>query len=159
VSVEYTDIYKDRTGQSYMATPQEDDATITVKLDRAAFMHSRVFATPWSLFTSVPEKYKYPVTLLAAKEFWYGELSKAVSKHDVKMGATGTNTTANKTASSVFTRIMQMIKMLEEELDAINIDVQGSGDIIVGDLMRRDRNTGRLVPRADDPVANWLTNG
>lgn len=142
-----------------MATPQEDDTLIATKLDRAAFTYSRVFATPWSSFTSVPDKYKYPVTLVAAKEFWYGELGKAVTKHDVKMGATGTNTTANKTASAVFTRIMQMLKMLEEELDTINIDVQGSGDIIVGDLVRRDRNTGRLVPRADDPVANWLTSG
>lgn len=159
MAINYLDIYRDKTGQSALATPLEDDTAITARLDRAAYMQSRLFATPWANFDSTPDKYKYPVTIMAARQFWFNELGKAVAKFDVKMGATGTNTTANKTAGSIFNRISEMLKMLDEELLTLNIDIQDSGDILVGNLLRRDKFSGRLVPYAEDPVGDWLVHG
>lgn len=156
---EYIEIYRDRTGQANVATPIEDTDAVLHRLDRAAIMSSSNLSTPWGSFYSVPESYKVSVTLYAAREYWYNELAQAVTKYDIRMGNTGTNTTANMTAATIFDRINQMIKRLDEELGVSLIDIEGSGDIIVGDLLRRDRKTGKLVPQADDPAGNWLTNG
>jgi hypothetical protein len=53
-----------------------------------------------------------------------------------------------------------MIDYLTKELEDIAksmMDATSSGDILVGNLVKRSKFTGYVVPRADDPAGNWLS--
>jgi hypothetical protein len=151
--IDYQKIFLQKTGMATSASPMAS-AEIDSYLDQAAFITSQSYATPWSSFDSVPEKYKYAVTLLAAIEYWWSKVSEYSSKFDSSF--VHTNTVMGQKSESMFTRAMQMISALKEEIEEFDLS-EGTGDIIVGDLLRRSKNTGLLVPRADDSAGNWLS--
>jgi hypothetical protein len=53
-----------------------------------------------------------------------------------------------------------MIDYLKIELESVAkgiLDTDSSGDILIGDLVKRSKFTGYVVPRSDDPAGNWLS--
>jgi hypothetical protein len=57
----------------------------------------------------------------------------------------------------MFDRVMKIISSLQQEIAELDIVEEGSGDIVVGDLIKRSKYSGYLVPRSDDPKGNWLS--
>ncbi len=138
-----------------MATPIYSDEQIELWLDEAATLVSRNYATPWASFANVPEVQKYQVTLFAAIEYWWSKQSELVDIGDVHVGASGSSVGIR--AATKLDRAVRMIALLTEEYDELMEVTEGSGDITVGDLVRRSKQTGRLVPYAADPAGNWLS--
>lgn len=148
----YNDIFLMKTGQYGMSTAWEE-VTIESFLDSAAYLASRDFATPWSSFNSIAEKYKYPVVIFSAIEYWWSKAGEYASKYDVQVGAS-----TSQKSGQMFYRALEMIDYLKKELETVSKDmtIYGSGDIIVGDLVKRSKFTGYEIPRSDDPAGNWL---
>lgn len=155
MSIDYYDIFLKKIGQYHMATPIYSDEQIGVWLGEAAAVVSRKYSTPWSDFDSVPEAQKYQVTLYAAIEYWWSKQSELVDIGDVHVGASGSSIGIK--ATTKFDRAVRMIALLTEEYDELMELTEGSGDITVGDLVRRSKQTGRLVPYAEDPAGNWMS--
>jgi hypothetical protein len=152
--VNYNSIFLQKTGQIDSTSPW-DDTKIQGFLDITSFLVSRVYATPWGNFESVPSKYQYPITLYAAIEFWWSKAAEYASSFDVQMGGN-----SGQKSSQRFDRAIEMIRLLKEELEEVAkdmIDINSSGDILVGDLIKRSKFTGYLVPRTDDPSGDWLS--
>jgi len=154
MAISYYDIFRQRAGQAGSQQPWAD-VEVQVYLDQAAVKHSRAFATPWSEFASVPDAYKWPITLMAAIEFWWAQAASYVDKSDIKAGSGG----VGKISTTLFDKAMRMISSLQAEIAefADSMPVEGSGDIFMGDLVKRSKFTGYLVPREDDPAGNWLS--
>jgi hypothetical protein len=150
--VDYNDIFIQKTGQMGSATPW-GDTQIEGFLDDAAAKVSREYATPWASFDDVPESSKYAVTLSAAIDYWWAKAGEAASKFDMSVGGGA----AQQRVSSMFDRCMQMIAALSTDLATYNLSPEGSGDILMGNLVIRDKETGYLVPRADDPAGDWTS--
>lgn len=135
-----------------LATPWSDER-VEGFLDTAAYLVSKDYATPWADFDSVPDKYQYPVTLFAAIEYWWAKAGEYATKFDMQVGGS-----TGQKSSQLFDRAMELIKRLESELASLGLLDEGSGDIIVGDLVIRSKDTGYLVPRADDPSGlDWTS--
>lgn len=150
--VNYSDIFLQRIGQMDLATPWSDER-VEGFLDTAAYLVSKDYATPWADFDSVPDKYQYPVTLFAAIEYWWAKAGEYATKFDMQVGGS-----TGQKSSQLFDRAMELIKRLESELASLGLLDEGSGDIIVGDLVIRSKDTGYLVPRADDPSGlDWTS--
>jgi hypothetical protein len=153
--VDYNSIFLDKTGQSNMATPDWDSDRITAFLDARAYIVSREYATPWADFESVPDQYQYPVVIYSAIEYWWLKAGEYLTKFDINVsggGATG------QKSSQLFYRALEMINYLKKELEIVGktmIDSTGTGDILVGTLIKRSKFTGYLVPRSDDPKGDW----
>jgi hypothetical protein len=130
------------------------DTEIDAYLDQAAALLSINYATPWADFDDVTTKYKYGVTLLAAIEYWWSKVGEYASKFDTQFGQSAG---VGQKSESMFSRALRMIEVLKEEISTLDIVVEGSGDIIVGDLVRRSKFTGYIIPRSDDPNGNWLS--
>jgi len=153
--VDYNDIFLEKIGQMDEATPSWSDARIESFLDSQAYLISRNYATPWADFDSVPDRYQYPVTIYAAIQYWWGKAGEFATQFDISVGSN----TAQK-SSQLFYRALEMIKYLKEELESIAsdmLDEGSSGDIIIGDLVKRSKMTGYLVPRSADPAGDWLS--
>jgi hypothetical protein len=153
--VDYNDIFLEKIGQIDASTPSWSDARIEAFLDTQAYLVSRNYATPWADFDSVPDRYQYPVTIYAAIQFWWGKAGEFATKFDVAVGGG----TVQK-STQLFYRALEMIDYLKKELEEIASDMldEGSpGDIIVGDLVKRSKYTGYLVPRSDDPAGDWTS--
>ena len=152
--VDYNKIFLQKTGQFDVESPW-DDTKIKNFLVSSSYLVSRGYATPWGSFDDVPEKYKYPVVVYAAIEFWWAKLGEYATKYDVQAGG-GTN----QRAGSLFSKAMEMLKALKIELEDIAEDMTEAGspgDILVGDLVKRSKLTGNLVPYSTDPSGNWLS--
>jgi hypothetical protein len=134
-----------------LATPWPEDR-VERFLDTAAYLVSKDYATPWVDFDSVPPKYQYPVTIFAAIEYWWAKAGEYATKFDMQVGG---NT--GQKSSQLFDRAMALIGRLENELGSLGLIDEGSGDIIVGDLVIRSKHSGYLVPRANDPNGDWLS--
>lgn len=150
----YQTIFLKKTGM-YNAASSYTEEEINDCLDEAAILVSRNYATPWGSFSEVPEKYKYGVVIFAAIEYWWSVQSSLVEIGDVHVGASGSS--VGLRVATKFDRAVRMIADLTEEYEEIMDIVDGSGSILVGDLLRRSKQTGRLVPYADDPKGNWLS--
>jgi hypothetical protein len=138
--VNYNNIFLQKTGQMESNNPW-DNTKINDSLDNAAFIATRENATPWADFTSVPENYKYAVTVFAAIEYWWAKTGENASKYDTSIGA---NT--GQSSGTLFDKSIKMISILQKELATLGLVDEGSGDIIVGDLIIRSKETGYLVP-------------
>jgi len=152
LSISYYDIFRQRAGQTNTLNPWED-VQIQPYLDQAAFKQTRSFATPWDGFDTVPTRYKWPITLMAAIEYWWSQAASYVDKSDVKAGSGG----IGKVSTTLFDKALRMISALQTELEEYAGDLpdEGAGDIFVGTLVRRSKITGYLVPRADDYRGDW----
>ena len=153
MSIDYHIVFLQKTGLSSVANPMSD-TEIDSFLDQASYLVSTKYATPWGNFSSVTEKYKYGVTLLAAIEYWWSKIAEYVNNFDIQFGQSGG---MGQRSESRFSRALKMIELLREEISNLDIVVEGSGDILVGDLIRRSKRTGYLVPREDDYAGNWLS--
>jgi hypothetical protein len=149
--VNYSLIFLDKTGQRESPKPW-DDTRVLGSLDNSAYLLSRNYSTPWSDFEAVPDTYKYPVTINAAIEYWWAKAGETASKFDTSVGG-GTG----QRSGILFNNALRMISVLQEELGTLGLVQEGSGDILIGDLVIRSRDTGYIVPRADDPAGNWLS--
>ncbi len=78
MSLDYTEIFKQKTGLIYQSTPDIDDTSVNSYLDQAAYYISRNYSTPWNSFSDITEKYKYGVTILAAIEYWWSKVAEFV---------------------------------------------------------------------------------
>jgi hypothetical protein len=153
--VDYNNIFLEKIGQSDVATPSWDSSRISSYLDTQAFLVSRNYATPWADFNSVPDNYQYPVTLYAAIQYWWGKAGEYASKFDIQVGGS-----TQQKSSQLFDRALRLIALLTEELENIAIDMLNEGspeEIIVGDMVKRSKYTGYLVPRSDDPAGDWTS--
>jgi hypothetical protein len=153
LAIDYHTVFLQKTGMASVSNPISD-TEIDSYLDQAAYLLSSRYATPWGTFTSVTEKYKYGVTLLAAIEYWWGKVAEYVSKFDTQFGQSGG---LGQRSESMFTRALRMIESLKEEISQLDIVVEGSGDILVGDLVRRSKWTGNIVPNDSVATNNWLS--
>jgi hypothetical protein len=151
--ISYYDVFRQRAGQVNTLNPWTD-AQIDTYLDQAAVKQSRAFATPWSDFSDVSEVYKWPLTIMAAIEYWYGQAASYVDKSDIKAGSGG----IGKVSTTLFDKALRMISFLQDELEeyADSLPVEGSGDVFVGTLVKRSKFSGYLVPRAADPRGDWF---
>lgn len=149
--VNYNNIFLQKTGQIESNNPW-DNTRINDFLDNSAFIVTRENATPWADFSSVPENSKYAVTVFAAIEYWWAKTGENASKYDTTIGV-GTG----QASGTLFEKSLQMIRELQKELQTLGLIDEGSGDIIVGDLVIRSKETGYLVPRADDPAGDWTS--
>jgi hypothetical protein len=149
--VNYNSIFLEKTGQGNVTSPW-DNTRINGALDNASYIISRNYATPWSDFDSVPDKYQYAVTMFAAVEYWWAKSGEAATKFDTNVGG-GTG----QRSGILFNNALRMISVLQEELGTLGLVEEGSGDILIGDLVIRSRDTGRLVPYATDVRGNWLS--
>jgi hypothetical protein len=140
--VNYNHIFLQKTGQ-FDKTDPWDDTKIEGFLDNTSYIVSRDYSTPWADFDSVPDVYQYPVTVYAAREYWWFKAGEFASKFDTTMG---TNT---QKSTQLFYRALEMIDYL--------MDTNSAGDVLVGDLVKRSKFTGYLVPRSDDPAGNWVS--
>ena len=147
----YVDIFLRKIGQIDSNDPM-DIVDVMEFLDDSAFLASRNYATPWADFDSVPEKYKYPIVIFAALDYWWAMAGSYTTKFDMQAG----NQQAQKSGER-FNRAMTMITSLQKELEDEDLLSEGSGDIIVGDLITRSKFTGRLVPNSDDIRGDWLS--
>jgi hypothetical protein len=150
--VNYNNIFLQRTGQATLDNPF-NDTQITQYLDSAAYKVSRTYATPWSDFESVPDVYQYAVVLSAALDYWWMKAGESAGKYDMSIGGGQ----AQQRVSSQFDRCMQMIAALTKDLESMGLIVEGNGDIVIGDLVIRDKDTGYLVPRENDPRGDWTS--
>lgn len=152
MAISYYDIFRQRAGQANALNPWSDEQ-IQPYLDQAAYKHSRGFATPWDGFASVPLAYAWPITIMAAIEYWWAQAASYVDKSDIKAGSGG----IGKVSTTLFDKAMRMISYLQEELAdyADSMPVEGSGDIMMGELVTRSKKTGYLIPREDDPAGDW----
>jgi hypothetical protein len=151
--VNYNHIFLQKTGQ-FDKTDPWDDTKIEGFLDNTSYIVSRDYSTPWADFDSVPDVYQYPVTVYAAREYWWFKAGEFASKFDTTMG---TNT---QKSTQLFYRALEMIDYLTKELETIAkdmMDTNSAGDVLVGDLVKRSKFTGYLVPRSDDPAGNWVS--
>jgi hypothetical protein len=153
MAIDYLTVFKQRIGQMDANSPWSDER-ITTMLDQAAVKASRSFATPWGEFSDVTEAYKWPIVITAAIEYWWAKAGSYVEKVDIRSGSG-----VGKSASDLFDRALRMIRMLEDELEEFSVGggfpIEGSGDILVGDLVIRSKETGYLVPRSDDVYGDW----
>lgn len=154
MSINYYEVFRQKTGVDELSTPWSEDQ-IDVFLDQAAFLVSRNYATPWTSFSDASEKYKYGIALLATLEYWWKQLALSVTKFDIKVGTA--NSEASNKAGTMFDRVMKIISSLQQEIVELDIVEEGSGDIVVGDLIKRSKYSGYIVPRSDDPKGNWLS--
>lgn len=132
-----------------------NDTKIQGFLDNTAYIITREYATPWADFDSVPDMYQYPITVYAAREYWWFKAGEWASKFDAQVG--GGNF---QKSTQTFYRAIEMIKLLTEELEDIAkgmIDSTSSGDILVGQLIKRSKFSGYLVPRAEDAAGDWTS--
>jgi len=152
--VNFNNIFLQKTGQMDALSPW-DDTRITGFLDNSAYLSSKNFSTPWVDFASVPETYQYSVTLFAAIEYWWAKAGEYASKFDIQ---TGGNISSKST--QLFYRALEMVNSLKKELAEVAgdlLDAGAEGDIIMGQLVVRSKESGYLVPRSDDPVADWTS--
>lgn len=151
--VNYNHIFLQKTGQFELTNPW-DDTKIEGFLDNTAFIISREYATPWADFDSVPDEFQYPVTVYAAREYWWFKAGEYASKFDMQVGQ------GNQKSTQLFYRALEMIDYLSKELESIAkdmMDTGSAGDVLVGQLVKRSKFTGYLVPRSDDPAGNWVS--
>lgn len=97
--------------------------------------------------------YQYPITVYAAREYWWFKAGEWASKFDTQVG--GGNF---QKSTQTFYRALEMIDYLTKELEDIAksmMDTTSSGDILVGQLVKRSKFSGRLVPRAEDAAGDW----
>src|SRR5665811_1143548 len=111
MAISYFDIFRQRAGQVNAVNPWED-SQIQPYLDQAAYKHTRSFATPWDGFDTVPSAYKWPITLMAAIEYWWAQAASYVDKSDVKAGSGG----IGKVSTTLFDKAIRMISVLQEEV-------------------------------------------
>lgn len=131
------------------------DSRVRGFLDNATFLISRDYATPWNDFDSISEQYKYPVVIYAAIEYWWAKAGEYASKFDLQTGSG-----ANQKSTQLFYRALELIDYLKKELEEATknmLDEDSSGDVIIGDLVRRSKFTGYLIPRAADPAGDWTS--
>lgn len=154
MAVSYYDIFRQRAGQANQLNPW-NDAQIDTYLDQAAVKHSMNFATPWSGFSDVAAIYKYPITLMAALEYWLSQAASYVDKSDIKAGSGG----IGKISTTLFDKALRMVGILQDEIQEFSdsLPVEGSGDVFVGTLVRRSKTSGYLVPYATDINGDWVT--
>jgi hypothetical protein len=151
--VDYYDIFRLKIGMYEASTPWSEDK-IDALLNPSAYLISRKFATPWDSFATIPERYKYPVVLLAAIDYWWNKAGSFVEKADMSMGGGG----IGQISTTMFGKAMEMIRQLQTELEDVNDAlIEGSGDIILGDLVRRSKVTKNLVPYSTDIQGDWLS--
>lgn len=153
--VDYNDIFLEKIGQLDKATPDWDDTRIETFLDTQAYLVSRDYSTPWADFDSVPDNYKYPVTIYAAIKYWWNKAGEYAAKFDQQVGS---NT--SQKSSQMFYRVLEMIDYLTKELEKEGkkmLDETSSGDIIVGDLIKRSKFSGYLIPREEDAAGDWTS--
>jgi hypothetical protein len=152
--VDYNDIFLQKTGQMGSASPWSD-TQIDGFLDNAALKVSGNYATPWGTFDSVPDNSRYAITVSAAIDYWWAKAGEAASKFDMSVGGGG----ATQRVSSMFDRCMQMIAALSAELESMSWAYlpEGSGDIFVGNLLIRSKDSGYLIPRREDPRGDWTS--
>ena len=153
MALDYYSIFRQKTGVDSLAVPW-DEAAIDSYLAQASYVVSHSYATPWSSFTDVSEKYKYGVVLLAALEYWWKALADSVTKFDISVGG---GSGASQKSATVFERIIAIIRMLQVEIEEFAVLEEGSGDIIVGDFVKRSKFSGYLIPDADDVRGDWLS--
>lgn len=155
--VNYKNIFLQKTGQFEIANPW-NDTKVGDFLDSSAIIASTRYATPWGDFDSVPTVYKYPLVLFAAIEYWWAKTAEFVSKYDMQIAGSNMQGTNQQKSSVLFDRAMKMVTVLQGELESIGgLVSEGSGDFIVGDLVKRSKFTGNIVPRSDDPAGDWLS--
>jgi len=149
MSIDFKDIFKQKTGM-FEKEDAWSDEQIEEMFDQAAFKYSCKFATPYT-FDDTPVNIQYAIILMAAIEYWWIKVSSYTDKSDFRSGGVG------KVSTTLFDKAYRMIKELENELDVMGFAVEGSGDILVGDFVKRSKFSGKLIPRADDPSGNWLS--
>jgi hypothetical protein len=151
--VNYNLIFLEKTGMMDSDTPW-DNTRIEGFLNNYAFVISRDYATPWVDFDTIPDAYQYAVTIYAALQYWWAKAGKDATKFDMQVGG---GTTQKST--QLFYRDIEMIDYLKKELEEVakGFLATDSGDIILGDLVRRSKFSGYLIPRSDDPAGNWLS--
>lgn len=153
--VNYNHIFLQKTGQ-FDKTDPWDDTKIMGFLDNTAYIISRDYATPWADFDSVPDRYQYVVSIYAAREYWWFKAGEYASKFDVQVGGNA----ASQKSTQLFYRALEMIDYLSKELETIAkdmMDTGSAGDVLIGQLVKRSKFTGYLVPRSDDPAGDWTS--
>jgi len=151
--VNYNHIFLQKTGQFELTNPW-DDTKIEGFLDNTAFIISRDYTTPWADFDSVPDEFQYPVTVYAAREYWWFKAGEYASKFDMQVGQ------GNQKSTQLFYRALEMIDYLSKELESIAkdmMDTGSAGDVLVGQLVKRSKFSGDLVPYAADPAGSWVS--
>jgi hypothetical protein len=90
---------------------------------------------------------------MAAIEYWWAQAANYVSKSDIKSGSGG----IAAVSTTLFDKAMRMISNLQDEMVefADSMPVEGSGDVFIGTLIKRSKQSGYLVPRSDDPLGDW----
>jgi hypothetical protein len=146
MALNYTNIFLQKTGMMDSKNPWSDER-VKQFLDQASYKHSISYETPWDDFDLVGERYKFPLTLLAAIEFWWGKVSLYATENDFQAGG-GAN--IGGTVESRFSRALRMIEGLQLELEEM-MEIDGSGDVIICDLVKRSKQTGYIVPE------DWLS--
>jgi hypothetical protein len=151
--VNYNNIFLQKTGQFDLTSPW-DDTKIEDFLDNTAYIITREYTTPWADFGSVPDKFQYPITVYAAREYWWLKAGEFAGKFEANVG------NVNQKATQLFYRALEMIDYLTKELDSIArnmLDTGDTGDILVGQLVKRSKFSGDLVPYAADPAGDWTS--
>jgi hypothetical protein len=90
----------------------------------------------------------------AAREYWWFKAGEYASKFETQIG------TASQKSTQLFYRALEMIDYLSKELDSIAkdmMDTGSAGDILIGQLVKRSKFTGYLVPRSADPAGDWTS--
>lgn len=152
--VDYNKIFLEKTGQMDIQNPW-DDTRINGFLDNAAYIATFDYATPWADFDTVPDKYEYAVTLFAAIQYWWAKAGEYASKFDMNVGG-GTSQKSTQT----FYRALEMIDYLTKDMEKYAkdmFDTGSEGDVLVGQLIKRSKFTGELVPNSDDPSGDWTS--
>jgi hypothetical protein len=154
--VNYNQIFLQKTGQMEDNNPW-DNTRIQGFIDNGSYIVSKSYATPWGSFEAVPEKYKYAVVIFSAIEFWWAKAADHANSYDMQVGgnAYSSYSSVNQRSNVLFDKAVKMIQLLKEELASLGLVEEGSGDIIIGDLVIRSFDTGYLVPRANDPAGDW----
>jgi hypothetical protein len=151
MAINYHNLFRKKTAVDKDAHPWTEEE-IDDYLDLASYHISYNYATPWIDFDDVTEKYKLPIVLLAAFEYWSGKAAEFVTKFDQSIGSG-----VGQRSASMFDRAIRMMGLIQDEISDLDIVKEGSGDILVGDLIKRSKFTGKLEPRSDDVRGNWLS--
>jgi len=152
--VNYNQIFLEKTGQMDIISPW-DNTRIEGMLNNAAYLATFDYATPWADFSTTPDKYKYAISIFAAIQYWWAKAGEYASKFDMQVGGN-----ANQKSTQLFYRALEMIDYLTKDLEKYSkdmFDTGSAGDVLVGQLIKRSKFSGDLVPYSTDPAGDWTS--
>lgn len=113
-----------------------EDDFIEELLDDTTFELTGNFATPITTFDALHGQYHDEVILKSAINWWWNRLAELQEKHSQSIGS------ATQEVGEKWDRAFQMIKDLNEQLDAIQ---QLQIDITIGNFSRYSKQTLRRI--------------